>query len=775
MVTAAAVWAILLLPLGSFAVIALVIRPFLNRWPLSAGLLTIGAMAAALALAIWTLDSRIVHGQPEFAAWRWLDVGAMAGGVQSIVLGHDHIVDAPSGAVIELGLLIDPLTAVMLVVVTAVSLLVQIYSLGYMRGDPGFCRYYAYMSLFTAAMLGLVLSSNIVQLYIFWELVGVSSYLLIGFWHERPSAAAAAKKAFIITRIGDVGFLIAILYLFLQADAFAAAGLNAFHIPDIWQAAQPLAAGGALLGGAALTWLSLGIFAGAAGKSGQFPLHTWLPDAMEGPTPVSALIHAATMVAAGVFLVARFYPVFQHSAEAMTVVALVGAFTALFAATMGLAANDIKRVMAYSTISQLGYMMAALGVGAYGPALFHLVTHAAFKALLFLGAGSVNHASGTFDMRYMGGLRKHLPWTYALVLLAGLSLVGLIPLTGFWSKDEILLGAWQGSGLVESWVSRVAFAALLAGVIVTAFYTLRMIMLTFHGEFRGGVAAEQAAQNAHPAAGDTAAATHNPTGHNAAATAHNPTGDDAAHATGHAAAAANDDTAHGAHGGVHLGESPWVMVAPMLVLGGGAAVMGYLINPVWGQGVLPLHWITGFLGDGLLAAMGLEGHAETLSFSPLIALVSTAAALAGMGAAWLLYRTQRRAQPAASPEGETPEAAPAAEPAPDMEPPHPAPELPRPAPEPLRAAGPLYTLLARKYYMDELYENLAVRRGFHRLLAGAADGLDRHLVDGIVGLIGWFFRNIGSAIGRLQTGQVQAYASIAALGIILIVVVFLLV
>ena len=782
MVTAAAVWAILLLPLGSFAVIALVIRPFLNRWPLSAGLLTIGAMAAALALAIWTLASRIVHGQPDFAAWRWLDVGAMAGGVQSIMLGHDQIVDAPSGAVIDLGLLIDPLTAVMLVVVTAVSLLVQVYSLGYMRDDPGFCRYYAYMSLFTAAMLGLVLSSNIVQLYIFWELVGVSSYLLIGFWHERPSAAAAAKKAFIITRIGDVGFLIAILYLFLQADAFAAAGLNAFHIPDIWQAAQPLAAGGALLGGAALTWLSLGIFAGAAGKSGQFPLHTWLPDAMEGPTPVSALIHAATMVAAGVFLVARFYPVFQHSAEAMTLVALVGAFTALFAATMGLAANDIKRVMAYSTISQLGYMMAALGVGAYGPALFHLVTHAAFKALLFLGAGSVNHASGTFDMRYMGGLRKHLPWTYALVLLAGLSLVGLIPLTGFWSKDEILLGAWQGSGLVENWVSRVTFAALLAGVIVTAFYTLRMIMLTFHGEFRGGLAAEQAAQNGHPAAGDTAAA-HNPTGDAAAhATGHDTAAISAAHSTGHTAAhhPAGDAAAHGAHNGVHLAESPWVMVAPMLVLGGGAAVMGYLINPVWGKGVLPLHWITGFLGDGLRAAMGLEGHAETLSFSPPIALISTAAALAGMGAAWLLYRTRRRAEPAPSPEGETLEAAPAAEtpqPAPALETPPPAPASPHPAPvaEPLRAAGPLYTLLARKYYMDELYENLAVRRGFHRLLAGTADWLDRHLVDGLVGLIGWFFRNIGSAIGRLQTGQVQAYASIAALGIILIVVVFLLV
>ena len=223
----------------------------------------------------------------------------------------------------------------MLVVVTGVSLLVQVYSLGYMKGDASFSRYYAYMSLFTAAMLGLVLSSNIIQLYMFWELVGVSSYLLIGFWHERPSAAAAAKKAFIITRIGDVGFLIAILYLVTQTNAFAAVGLNAFHIPDIWAAAQPGFATGALIGGAALTWLALGIFAGAAGKSGQFPLHTWLPDAMEGPTPVSALIHAATMVAAGVFLVARFFPVFQHSIDAMTVVALLGAFTAVFAASMG--------------------------------------------------------------------------------------------------------------------------------------------------------------------------------------------------------------------------------------------------------------------------------------------------------------------------------------------------------------------------------------------------------------------------------------------------------
>ncbi len=303
MVNEAIIWAIFLLPLGSFAFAALVVRPFFNRFSLISGLATIAGLGTALGFSIWTLRSVILGHDSEFEPIEWLEVG---------------------GASIDFGLLIDPLTAVMLIVVTGVSLLVQIYSLGYMKGDASFSRYYAYMSLFTAAMLGLVLASNIIQLYVFWELVGVSSYLLIGFWHERPAAAAAAKKAFIITRIGDVGFLIAILYLFTQADSFAAAGLNAFHIPDIWEAAQPEAiAAGALLSGGVLTWVALGIFAGAAGKSGQFPLHTWLPDAMEGPTPVSALIHAATMVAAGVFLVARFFPVFEHSTDAMTVVALV--------------------------------------------------------------------------------------------------------------------------------------------------------------------------------------------------------------------------------------------------------------------------------------------------------------------------------------------------------------------------------------------------------------------------------------------------------------------
>ena len=677
MVTEAVIWAIFLLPLGSFAFAALVVRPFFNQFSLISGLVTIAALGTGLGFSIWTLRSVILGHELVFETIEWLEVG---------------------GATIDFGLLIDPLTAVMLIVVTGVSLLVQIYSLGYMKGDPSFSRYYAYMSLFTAAMLGLVLASNIIQLYMFWELVGVSSYLLIGFWHERPAAAAAAKKAFIITRIGDVGFLIAILYLFTQADNFTAAGLNAFHIPDIWEAAQPEAAAGAILGGAVLTWLALGIFAGAAGKSGQFPLHTWLPDAMEGPTPVSALIHAATMVAAGVFLVARFFPVFEHSPDAMTVVALVGAFTAVFAASMGLVMNDIKRVMAYSTVSQLGYMMAALGLGLYAPAIFHLVTHAAFKALLFLGAGSVNHATGTFDMRYMGGLRKVMPITYILVVVAGLSLVGIIPLAGFWSKDEILLGAWNGTGLVDTWVSRVTFSALLAGVIVTAFYTIRMIILTFHGEFRGGIVREleDKAQTV-------------------------PVG--ASH-----------------HGGVHLAESPWVMVLPMVALGVMAVLLGYLANPQWTEEIgIPRHWIIGFLGDGLSAALGASGHAETLDFSRWMATISTVAALSGIGLAVLIY-LRRRDQRA----------------------------------DPLSKVKPVHTLLSKKYYMDTLYEDVMVRKGFFKYFAGILDWTDANLVDGVVDRIGWFFQNIGSAIGKLQSGHVQGYATGIAFGVLAIILALLL-
>ena len=467
MINELAIWLIFLLPLGCFALIALVVRPFFNRDPSIAGYLVVLSIGASFALSLLTLAS--VINDPEALAFephKWLEVGSV---------------------VINITALVDPLTAIMLVVVTGVSLMVQIYSIGYMHGDPGYARYFAYMALFTASMIGLVLAGNIVQLYVFWELVGLCSYLLIGFWYHKPSAAAAAKKAFIITRIGDFGLLLAILYLVFNVDAFASQGLNPLEIADIHKAvAIP-----GLLASGVVTWLAVGIFTGAIGKSGQFPLHTWLPDAMEGPTPVSALIHAATMVTAGVFLVARFFPLFESSETAMTLVAVVGGFTAVFAASMALVANDIKRVLAYSTVSQLGYMMLALGVGAYGPAVFHLFTHAFFKALLFLGSGSVNHATGILStcatwVACGSRCRGHT----VTFLIGALSLAGIFPLAGFWSKDEILLGAFNSSGAV----GQLVFWLALAAVFMTAFYMFRALFMTFGGEFRGGSDADPEAE-----------------------------------------------------------------------------------------------------------------------------------------------------------------------------------------------------------------------------------------------------------------------------------------
>ncbi|PKB66988.1 MAG: NADH-quinone oxidoreductase subunit L [SAR202 cluster bacterium Io17-Chloro-G4] len=698
MIPEAAIWAIFLLPLGTFALIGLIIRPLLNRFSLLSGLTLIASLGVALGFSVWTLRSVILGHDLDLETYQWLEIGS---------------------AKIQLGLLIDQLTAIMLVVVTGVSLLVQIYSLGYMKGDPGFSRYFAYMALFTAAMLGVVMSTNIIQLYAFWELVGVSSYLLIGFWHERPAAAAAAKKAFIITRIGDVGFLIAILYLFVRADDFAAAGLNAFHIPDIWQAAQPVAIGGVgILGGAALTWFTLGIFSGAAGKSGQFPLHPWLPDAMEGPTPVSALIHAATMVAAGVFLVARFYPVIQQSGDTMSIIALIGAFTAVMAATMGLVMNDIKRVMAYSTVSQLGYMMAALGVGAYSAAMFHLFTHASFKALLFLGAGSVNHATGTFDMRYMGGLVRHMKVTYVLMVIGGLSLMGIIPLAGFWSKDEILAGSWYSSGLVDGWVNRATFIMLLIGIVLTAFYTFRMLHMTFHGEFRGGIDQELADQ---------------------AEDEREELEEQGEQGSGMAPA---DAAPVSAHGGVHLAESPVIMLFPMMVLGVAAIISGYLANPQWDEEIgIPRHWISEFLLHGLENTVPvLAGNVEIHGFSRSLATFSTVGAAIGIILAAGLYLGRRQTWER----------------------------------DPLELGGKVHSLLANKYYVDALYEGVVVRSAFYRLMVGAVDWLDRNIVDGVVDTLGWFFRNIGSMIGRVQTGQVQSYGGVVVFGILLIILGFLL-
>jgi NADH-quinone oxidoreductase subunit L len=441
------VWLIFLLPLSSFAIISLFFRPFLNHKPKLGGYITIASLLGSFALSVWALmEVLATEGHP-------------------LPVPDINWVIIEGGITIHLGLIVDSLTAVMLIVVTVVSLMVQIYSQGYMNGDPGYHRYFAFMSLFTGSMLALVLADNLLFVYVFWEMVGLCSYLLIGFWFHRPSAADAAKKAFIVTRLGDFGFLAAILLLFFNTGTFDIAELHS------------LAIAGALAG-TTLTWAAIGIFAGAVGKSAQFPLHVWLPDAMEGPTPVSALIHAATMVAAGVFLVARTFPLFSHSAEALTTVAVIGGFTAIFAASMGLVMTDIKRVLAYSTISQLGYMMLGLGAGGIAIGIFHLFNHAFFKALLFLGAGSVNHATGTFDIREMGGLRKVMPWTYATFLIAALSIAGIWPLSGFWSKDEILAASLANQPIL--------FYLAMITVFMTAFYMFRVVFLTFGGEYRGG-------------------------------------------------------------------------------------------------------------------------------------------------------------------------------------------------------------------------------------------------------------------------------------------------
>ena len=651
-----AAWLILILPLASFAVIALVVRPLRGAAAPEAAYITIGAVGLAFALSLWALTSAIsTHGGPEYPVREWISAGDFTFAV---------------------GILMDPLTAIMLVVVTGVSLMVQIYSVGYMRGDKGYARYFAYMSLFTMAMLGLVIANNLIQIFVFWELVGLGSYLLIGFWFDRPAAAAAAKKAFIVTRFADFGFLLGILYLFYNGGGFADAGLNVFVITDIYAGVEM-----GLLATGVAQWVALGIFAGAVGKSAQFPLHTWLPDAMEGPTPVSALIHAATMVAAGVFLVARFFPIFELSINAMNAVAIIGGITAIFAASMGLVANDIKRVLAYSTVSQLGYMMLALGVGAYGAAIFHLFTHAFFKALLFLGSGSVNHATGTFDMRYMGGLRKAMPWTYATFLIGSLSLSGIFPLAGFWSKDEILGHSFSGGFVSGDPVSGTVFVLALIAAFMTAFYMFRAVFMTFEGEFKGG--------------------------------------------------AANDPDAQ-AHDDVHLGESPKVMVWPLAILAIPAIAAGFLVNPVIDLGIIPSHWLAHFLDYNPAV------HVEAEKFNITIALVSSVVAIAGIALAYLMY-----ARRVVSAEGMG------------------------------RALGPVYTLLHRKYFMDELYEDIIVRRVFYGWIAYALDWVDKSVVDKVVNFCGWLGANTGTALRQIQTGQLQAYGMGISVGILIIFGIFL--
>ncbi len=368
---------------------------------------------------------------------------------------------------VDVTLFADQLTAVMLLVVTTVGFLVHVYSIGYMHGDGGYYRFFSYLPLFVFSMLMLVLADNFLLLFVFWEGVGLCSYLLIGFWYKRRSAVNAAKKAFIVNRIGDLGFGLAIMWTF--------AVFGTIDFAEVFARAPEIATG-------TITGIALLFFLGACGKSAQFPLHVWLPDAMEGPTPVSALIHAATMVTAGIYLVARAHPIFLQSETALLVVALIGAFTAFMAATIGVVQNDIKRVVAYSTLSQLGYMAFALGTGAWVAAIFHLMTHAFFKGLLVLGAGSVIHGMHEEqDIRNMGGLRRYMPLTFWTFVIASLANAGVVPFAGFWSKDEIILGSWISD---YQPIGQIVAIVGLAAAFLTGLYMFRLVFLTFTGEPR---------------------------------------------------------------------------------------------------------------------------------------------------------------------------------------------------------------------------------------------------------------------------------------------------
>jgi NADH-quinone oxidoreductase subunit L len=463
-----------LLPLLSFLLLGLFGRKYLRE---SSGLIgTLSLLGSAL-LSVFT-------------AYNYFFVTGKVNGVyQPLVVLQQTWLEFSPGVNIDMGLLIDPISVMMIVIVTFVSLMVHVYSLGYMKGEERFATYYAFLSLFTFSMLGLVLSSNIFQIYIFWELVGVSSYLLIGFYFDRPSAVAAAKKAFIVTRFADLGFLIGILVL-----SFGAETLDFKTLIERLTTSTPQLHNMVIttfLGFSSLTWGLLLVFAGGAGKSAMFPLHIWLPDAMEGPTPVSALIHAATMVVAGVFLVARLFPVFAISAPgALHVVGYVGALSALFAAVIACTQTDIKRVLAYSTMSQIGYMMFALGVSGYGgehglgymASMFHLFTHAIFKALLFLGAGAVIHYVHSNDMEDMGGLRSKMPVTHLTFLIACLAISGIPPFAGFFSKEEILTAAFEHNKLI--------YGIALSTSGLTAFYMFRLYFnifwqKDFHAEHSG--------------------------------------------------------------------------------------------------------------------------------------------------------------------------------------------------------------------------------------------------------------------------------------------------
>jgi len=562
----------LLLAIPMLPLLAAIIAGFFGKAIGRAGAhsVTIAGVAVSTVLSLYVLKLSVFDGVPTYNApvYTWL---------------------VSDGITFQVGFLIDRLSAMMMTVVTFVSLCVHIYTIGYMKDDPGYQRFFSYISLFTFSMLMLVMSNNFMQLFFGWEAVGVVSYLLIGFWYTRPSAIFANMKAFLVNRVGDFGFVlgIAAVVYFTNSldyrDAFAAAPKIAeqtFHLTHTWSVN-------------AMTLACIGLFVGAMGKSAQFPLHVWLPDSMEGPTPISALIHAATMVTAGIFMVARMSPLFEHSEAALSFVLIIGGTTAFFMGVLGVVNNDIKRVVAYSTLSQLGYMTVALGASAYSAAIFHLMTHAFFKALLFLAAGSViigmHHEQ---DMRKMGGLAKYMPITAITSWIGTLALVGTPFFSGFYSKDAII----EAVGESHRWAATYAYYCVLFGVFITSLYSFRLVFMTFHGPERF----RHAHGHGHASEAEAVADTHavsNAHGHGAShgalASAAHGHGDHGAKrhdthgaAAGHGAAAAHGHDSHDSHGhdDAHHGEpheSPAVVTIPLILLAIPSVLIGFLtIGPM---------------------------------------------------------------------------------------------------------------------------------------------------------------------------------------------------
>jgi NADH-quinone oxidoreductase subunit L len=618
----------------------------------------------------------------------------------------------------SVGFLIDHLTAMMMVVVTFVSLLVHVYTIGYMADDPGYQRFFSYISLFTFSMLMLVMSNNFLQLFFGWEAVGLVSYLLIGFWFKRPTAIYANLKAFVVNRVGDFGFLLgisAVLYFLGTLDyatAFASApnlvGKTLTLTQNIhWDAA---------------TVICILLFIGAMGKSAQVPLHVWLPDSMEGPTPISALIHAATMVTAGIFMVARMSPLYELSETALSVVLVIGATGALFTGLIGIVQNDIKRVVAYSTLSQLGYMTVALGVSAYAGAVFHLMTHAFFKALLFLGAGSViiamHHEQ---DMRYMGGLRKYMPITWITMWIGALALCGVPFFSGFYSKDAIIEAVHES----HRWGSGYAYFCVLIGAFVTATYTFRQMYLTFHGKERFRVEHHHHDAHGHDQGKDTHAH-------------HHPLHADVSDP--HAHAMTDEPAKHGDHGGHEPGvlehapkESPWVVTLPLILLAIPSLLVGWftakpMLYSGWFGGAIHVDEANNVLGElakefhGWVSA-GLHGFFQPPFILVLIAFIITT----------YIYLFN-----------------------------------PSLAGKIKSVLKPVWIILDRKFWIDEIYFAIFARGGVKlgRMFwkGGDAAVIDGVLIDGSASLV----QRIASGLRRVQSGYLYHYAFAMILGLILL-------